>query len=339
MGYALPTAATPARTLPPARAPLIDAQGRVMTYLRLSLTDRCNFRCVYCSPATWGGDSHLLTPAQIEHLVGVFASMGIRRVRLTGGEPLFRKDILEITERIAGVPGIDEVCATTNGHLLSELAQPLQMAGLKSLNISVDTLDPIRFAQLSGGRGDVERVLAGVDAAIAAGLDVKLNAVILAGVNDDDCADLIRWAWSRRVVPRFIECMPFRDGKPVPTSVLIEKLRTQGLQLTADDLSCESARGPARYFVGAGGRVGFISPMTQNFCGGCNRVRVSANGDLRACLGGRVQQPLSELVRSNADADALAAAIRAALGDKPEGHRFTEVGASRSLLPMMGIGG
>ena len=268
MGYALPTAATPARTLPPARAPLIDAQGRVMTYLRLSLTDRCNFRCVYCSPATWGGDSHLLTPAQIEHLVGVFASMGIRRLRLTGGEPLFRKDILEITERIAGVPGIDEVCATTNGHLLSELAQPLQMAGLKSLNISVDTLDPIRFAQLSGGRGDVERVLAGVDAAIAAGLDVKLNAVILAGVNDDDCADLIRWAWSRRVVPRFIECMPFRDGKPVPTSVLIEKLRTQGLQLTADDLSCESARGPARYFVGAGGRVGFISPMTQNFCGG-----------------------------------------------------------------------
>lgn len=286
----------PAPSADPLQPPLLDAQGRRMSYLRLSLTDRCNFRCVYCSPASWGGKSHLLTPAQLEQLVKVFARLGITRVRLTGGEPLFRKDILEIAERLCAIEGIGEVCATTNGHQLPELAVPLRDAGVKGLNISIDTLDPLRFAQLSGGRGELARVVAGIDAAVAAGFEVKLNAVVLAGVNEADCADLIRFAWARKVTPRFIECMPFREGKPVPTATLVAQLAAQGIALQPEELDACGPRGPARYFVGEGGRVGFISPMTQNFCSGCNRVRVAANGDLRACLGGREQRPMSELL-------------------------------------------
>jgi len=323
----------------PLAPPLCDAQGRRMTYLRLSLTDRCNFRCVYCSPATWGGKSHLLDVDQIGRLVEVFARMGIVRVRLTGGEPLFRKDIVEIAGRIAGTEGIGELCATTNGYQLPELARPLKQAGLKSLNISLDTLDAERFAKLSGGRGEVSRVVAGIDTAVAEGFEVKLNAVVMRDVNEHDCAELIRFAWARKLVVRFIECMPFREGKPVPTAELIELLGSQGLALEPDDAPSEATRGPARYVRGAGGRVGFISPMTQNFCAGCNRVRVAANGDLRACLGGREQAPLSQLLHEGADAAALATAIRAALGSKPEGHRFNDPDAKAALLPMMGIGG
>jgi cyclic pyranopterin phosphate synthase len=319
--------------------PLLDAQNRVMTYLRLSLTDRCNFRCVYCSPASWGGRSHLLTAAQLERLVGLFARLGIRRVRLTGGEPLFRKDIVEIVQRLSVQPGIAEVCATTNGHQLPELAKPLRAAGLSALNVSLDTLNEERFARMSGGRGEVARVVRGIDAALAEGFEVKLNAVVMAGVNEHDSAELIRFAWARGVVPRFIECMPFREGKPVPTATLIEILREQGISLESDDAQPGLPRGPARYYRGEGGRVGFISPMTQNFCGGCNRVRVAANGDLRACLGGREQTPLSTLLQSDADDATLVRAIRAALSAKPEGHRFNDAGVQRVLLPMMGIGG
>ena len=319
--------------------PLLDAQGRRMTYLRLSLTDRCNFRCVYCSPATWGGKSHLLSASQLERLVSIFASVGIQRVRLTGGEPLFRKDVLEVVSKLASVPGIGEVCATTNGHQLAQLAAPLKQAGMRGLNVSLDTLDAERFRTLSGGRGDVTRVMEGIDAAIAAGIDVKLNAVVLRGVNEDDCADVVRFAWQRGIVARFIECMPFREGKPVPTAELVEKLRSQGLPLEPDDDAIGLPRGPARYFRGASGRVGFISPMTQNFCAGCNRVRVAANGDLRACLGGREQAPLSQLLQSGADDATILAAIRTALGQKPEGHRFNDADAKGALLPMMGIGG
>ena len=155
----------------PLAPPLRDAQGRVMSYLRLSLTDRCNFRCVYCSPASWGGRGHLLDEGQLGRLVDVFARLGIRRVRLTGGEPLFRADIVPIVRRLAAIPGIGEVCATTNGHQLAALAVLLREAGLRAVNVSLDTLDPERFRTLSGGRGEVARVLEGIEA--ATGVDVK----------------------------------------------------------------------------------------------------------------------------------------------------------------------
>ena len=321
------------------REPLIDAQARVMSYLRLSLTDRCNFRCVYCSPASWGGRSHLLSPEEIGRLGAVFARMGICRVRLTGGEPLFRSDILEIARTIGAVEGITELCATTNGHQLAELAAPLRAAGLGALNVSLDTLDAARFAQISGGRGELARVIDGVDAALAAGIEVKLNAVVMKGVNEGDCAGLVRFAWQRGIVARFIECMPFREGKPVPTAELLQRLAADGLPLQPDDAQLGLPRGPARYYRGEGGRVGFISPMTQNFCGGCNRVRVAANGELRACLGGREQVPLATMLRDGSTDAQLSQAIRGALQAKPEGHAFNDPDAQGALLPMMGIGG
>ncbi|HEX8825024.1 MAG TPA: GTP 3',8-cyclase MoaA [Archangium sp.] len=319
--------------------PLLDAQGRTMTYLRLSVTDRCNFRCTYCSPASWGGKKDLLTPEEFERIVSVFARMGIRRVRLTGGEPLIRPDIVEVAQRIAAQPGVEQVAITTNASHLERLASPLREAGVTQLNISLDTLSEATFRSISK-QGDFASILRGIDAAVAAGFTLlKLNVVVMRGVNDAEAADLIAYAHTRGMVPRFIELMPFGQGTPVPTVELVERLQGAGLPLVPDDEQHGRFSGPATYWRAPGGRVGFISPLTQNFCGGCNRVRVASNGDLRSCLGGRAQAPLHTLIRGGAtDAD-LALAIRHALGEKPDGHRFTEAGAGGSLLSMMGIGG
>jgi cyclic pyranopterin phosphate synthase len=310
-----------------------------MTYLRLSVTDRCNFRCTYCSPASWGGKKDLLTAEEFERIVSVFARLGIRRVRLTGGEPLIRPDIVEVSRRIAAVPGVKQVAITTNASHLEKLAVPLREAGVTQLNISLDTLSESTFRGISK-QGDFASTLRGIDAAAAAGYALlKLNAVVMRGVNEAEVADLIAYAHARRMVPRFIELMPFGQGTPVPTAELVERLQGMGLSLVPDEEHHGVSAGPARYWRASGGLVGFISPLTQNFCGGCNRVRVASNGDLRSCLGGRAQAPLHTLIRGGAtDAD-LALAIRQALGEKPDGHRFSEPGAASSLLPMMGIGG
>ena len=323
----------------PLTPPLQDAQGRTMTYLRLSVTDRCNFRCTYCSPASWGGKKDLLTPAEFERIVSVFARMGIRRVRLTGGEPLIRPDILEVSRRIAAVPGVEWLAITTNASHLERLAVPLREAGVTQLNISLDTLSEDTFRRISK-QGDFASTLRGIDAAVGAGYaSLKLNAVVMSGVNDGEVADLIAYAHARGITPRFIELMPFGQGTPVPTAQLVERLQASGLSLVPAQEEHGPAAGPAQYWRAPGGKVGFISPLTQNFCGGCNRVRVASNGDLRSCLGGRAQAPLHALIRGGATDEELALAIRRALGDKPEGHRFTEPGAAASLLPMMGIGG
>ena len=319
--------------------PLLDAQGRTMTYLRLSVTDRCNFRGTYCSPASWGGKKDLLTPEEFERIVSVFARMGIRRVRLTGGEPLIRPDILEVARRIAAVPGVEWLAITTNASHLERLAVPLREAGVTQLNISLDTLSEDTFRRISK-QGDYVSTLRGIDAAAGAGYaSLKLNTVVMSGVNDTEVADLIAYAHARGLTPRFIELMPFGQGTPVPTAQLVERLRATGLALVPDEAQHGPAAGPAQYWRAPGGLVGFISPLTQNFCGGCNRVRVASNGDLRSCLGGRAQAPLHTLIRGGATDAELALAIRQALGEKPEGHRFTEPGAGAALLPMMGIGG
>lgn len=310
-----------------------------MTYLRLSVTDRCNFRCTYCSPASWGGKRDLLTPAEFERIVSVFARMGIQRVRLTGGEPLIRPDILEVARRIAAVPGVERVAITTNASHLERLALPLREAGVSQLNISLDTLSAETFRRISK-QGDFEATLRGIDAAAQAGYaSLKLNTVVMRGVNDGEVPALVAYAHARGIVPRFIELMPFGPGEPVPTSELVERLGASGLPLTAEEEAPGNADGPARYWRAATGRVGFIASLTQNFCGGCNRVRVASNGDLRSCLGGRAQAPLHQLIRGGASDVELALAIRHALGEKPEGHRFTEPGNAATLLTMMGIGG
>ncbi|QRK07101.1 GTP 3',8-cyclase MoaA [Archangium violaceum] len=328
---------------PPQRDPLLpplqDAQGRTMTYLRLSVTDRCNFRCTYCSPASWGGKKDLLSPEEFERIASVFARMGIRRVRLTGGEPLIRPDIVEVVRRIAALPGIEQVAITTNASHLERLAAPLREAGTTQLNISLDTLSEATFRSISK-QGDFVSILRGIDAAVGAGYAaLKLNVVVMRGVNDAEVPDLVAYAHARGMTPRFIELMPFGKGTPVPTAELVERLQATGLSLVPDDEQHGATAGPATYWRAPGGRVGFISPLTQNFCGGCNRVRVASNGDLRSCLGGRAQAPLHALIRGGATDAELALAIRAALGEKPEGHRFTEPGAGAFLLPMMGIGG
>ncbi|MCE9670446.1 GTP 3',8-cyclase MoaA [Myxococcus stipitatus] len=328
----------------PLAPPLLDAQGRRMTYLRLSITDRCNFRCAYCSPASWGGKKDLLDAPELGRIAALFASMGIRRVRLTGGEPLIRPDILDIAGRISRIPGIQHLAITTNASHLASLAVPLREAGVDQLNISLDTLSPETFRRISK-QGDLAAVLRGIDAAAGAGYaSLKLNVVVMRGVNDHEVRALVEHAHARSIVPRFIELMPFGQGTPVPTAELVSRLRDEGLPLSPEPeepgASAESlSSGPARYWRAATGRVGFISPLTQNFCGGCNRVRVASNGDLRSCLGGRAQAPLHQLIRGGASDTELARAIRQALGDKPEGHRFTEPGNGATLLPMMGIGG
>jgi cyclic pyranopterin phosphate synthase len=329
----------PATDSPSLNPSLLDAQGRRMTYLRLSVTDRCNFRCAYCSPAHWGGTRDFLSPAEIERIVGLFAQLGIDRVRLTGGEPLLRPDILEIASRVSSRPGIRAVAITTNASRLAPLALPLREAGVRQLNLSLDTLDEAVFRRISK-QGAFPDVLAGIDAAAAAGFEsLKLNVVVVKGVNDGELLPIIDFAHARGIVPRFIELMPFGQGEGVPTQALIDRLSEAGRAPLPDDAPKAPSSGPARYVRLASGRVGFISPITENFCGGCNRVRVAANGDLRSCLGGRAQAPLSKLIRGGASDETLAQAIRIALGEKPDGHRFTDAGSRDQLLSMMGIGG
>jgi cyclic pyranopterin phosphate synthase len=198
--------------------PLVDGFARRIRYLRVSVTDRCNYRCSYCMPEELGDQlifenrSAVLSFEELERVVGIFARLGVRKVRLTGGEPTVRKGIAELARRLATVPGIDQLVMTSNGHLLDDLAGPLAAAGVQTINISLDTLDAAKFTQLTG-RGDLARVVAGIDAALAAGMRVKINTVALRGVNDGELAELCRFAWSKGATPRFIEHMPMSGGQ------------------------------------------------------------------------------------------------------------------------------
>ncbi len=320
----------------PAGRELRDAQGRTISYLRLSITDRCNYRCVYCSPAK--APRADLDRAQIRRLLGAFAALGVRRVRLTGGEPLWRADVVAIAADAAALPGVDEVCVTTNGTNLAPLARPLRAAGVRKINVSLDSLDPGRFAAITQG-GRVEEVVAGIEAALSAGIpEVAVNAVVLRGVNEGDAAPLVRWCWERGVTPRFIELMPFAGGVPVPTREVQARLAADGVRLWRD---AEAPRdhGPAGYREGDGGRVGFIGALTENFCSTCNRLRVSTRGELQACLGGSERVPLAHLLEDGVPASWLEHEIRSALARKEDGHRFLEPKVSGRLLSMMGIGG
>jgi GTP 3',8-cyclase len=321
---------------------LRDAQGRVISYLRLSLTDRCNFRCSYCSVSDYDDPSTVLSRDELSRLVGLFARLGVRRVRLTGGEPTLRKDLLAIARDVRATPGIEEVAITSNAHRLAELAAPLKQAGVECVNASLDTLRPDRLLTISGRGARLGEVVAGIDAAAAAGFaHLKLNVVVMGGVNEDELGDLVRFAWERGASPRFIELMPFGRGTPVPTARVKQLLRAQGVALEPSD---RRGWGPAHYMRGRGdgGRerfVGFIGAMTENFCERCNRVRVTADGDLQACLGGTARVPLRELLRGGAGDEAITARIREALARKAERHRMDDGAGLVQLLPMMGVGG
>ena len=321
--------------------PLVDAQGRTIAYLRLSLTDRCNFRCEYCSPADYENPRHLLTREEIARLGSIFGRLGVRRIRLTGGEPTLRRDLVDVVGDLRAAPGIEEVALTTNGHRLADLARPLREAGLGSLNVSLDTLDAERLRRLSGRGAFLSDVLEGLDAAAAAGFPhLKVNTVVMGGVNEDELGRLVRHSWERGASPRFIELMPFGEGVPVPLARVKALLAEQGIRLVPDG---KRGWGPAHYMRDAESdpprHVGFIGAITENFCDSCNRARIAADGGFQACLGGDTRHNLRDLLRAGASDDDVEALVRDALRLKAPRHRMAEDGARLVLLPMMGIGG
>lgn len=328
--------------------PLVDRHGRETTYLRLSLTDRCNLACVYCMPPE-GEREHavrreLLTFEEVVRLVQVFADGGVRRVRFTGGEPLVRKDVVRLVEMVKRSSAVEELVMTTNAMRLPELAAPLRKAGLDGVNVSLDTLDPERFRRLARG-GDLGAVLAGIRAALDAGLEVKINAVALGGENDDEVGALVDWAWSLGVTPRFIELMPLGEAAKLPNDAFLSaaELRERLGDRVAEDVGGVEGRGPARYALaadGSGRRVGFITAVSDEFCASCNRVRVTAQGDIRACLADRRAVSLRDLVREGASDEDLSWAIHWSLDSKEAGHAFNDPAASEHThVGMSLIGG
>jgi cyclic pyranopterin phosphate synthase len=327
--------------------PLEDRQHRVIDYLRVSVTDRCNYRCTYCMPED--GVDHvqradILSFEEIASLVACFARLGVTRVRLTGGEPTVRRDLVSLVRMLKTVPGIRDIALSTNGHLLTELAGPLRQAGVDRLNVSIDSLDPARFASITR-RGDLGRVLDGIEAARAAGFTrIKINTVAVKGFNDGEVGDLCAYAWSRELVPRFIEQMPMAGGQLYVPGALLSAAEIRDLVERAHGRLIPDGEtrgaGPARYWRLASGHqvVGIISPMTEHFCDTCNRVRLSAAGALHTCLAYDDAVDLREVLRARGP-DAVVTAIRSAVAGKRDGHVFDLVGIGGPRKAMVQIGG
>jgi GTP 3',8-cyclase len=328
---------------------LQDTFGRRVTYVRVSVTDRCNYRCVYCMPEE-GVDvaprADVLTFEEVARVVRILASMGTRRVRLTGGEPTVRRGLADLVKLLAEMPGVEELCMTTNGHLLGDLAAPLREAGLASVNVSLDTLRPERFAALTR-RGDLGRVLAGIEAARAVGFSrLRINAVAMRGWNDDELGDLCRYAWERGMTPRFIEWMPMGEGSEfAPGTFLAAAEVRAGIERQLGGrlvpTGARAGQGPARYWRHEPGRheVGVIAALTENFCADCNRVRLTATGRLHACLASDRAADLRALVRSGAGDERIRRTIVDELLGKREGHEFTTEGCGGPRAHMVAIGG
>ena len=314
--------------------------------VRISLTDRCDMACVYCRPAARGAylpADDRMGVAEWEAVLRGLRAEGVRRVRITGGEPLLHRDVVEVVRRVSAL-GVDDLALTTNASRLAALAGPLRAAGLRRVTVSIDSLDPARFAGITRG-GDLAQVLAGVDAALAAGFDeVKTNTVVLRGINDDELPALVRWAWSRGVTPRFIEVMGVGEGgtlwreRLVPRAEMVARLA--GL-LSAGDGARDADRGPARYLRAADGsarRVGFISGSTDTYCAGCDRLRVTSDGTVRPCLATTDGVELTEAARAG-EPGAVAATLREAWAMKPDASwkGCTEVTAR--AVSMLATGG
>lgn len=309
--------------------PLVDRFGRAITYLRVSVTDRCDFRCTYCmaEDMTFVPRKELLTLEEIDRLTSAFIARGVRKVRLTGGEPLVRRNILWLIEALSRHLGddLDELTLTTNGSQLYRFADALVGLGIKRINVSLDTLDPGKFRVLTRW-GDFDQVMRGIDAAARAGLKVKINTVALRDINEDEIEDLLRWAHGRGFDLTLIETMPLgevdadRTDQYLPLSLVRARLSQH---FTLDDVPYKTG-GPARYVRVAetGGRLGFITPMTHNFCESCNRVRVTCTGTLYMCLGQEDAADLRASMRASPSDGPLHEAIDEAIVRKPKGHDF-----------------
>lgn len=326
-----------------------DAFDRPIQYLRVSVTDRCNLRCVYCMPEEGVSPithAEVLRYEEIVRIVRVAVAMGLVHVRLTGGEPLVRPGIVELVAALAELPGLDDLSMTTNGLLLSRYAAPLARAGLRRINLSLDTLRPERFTQITRW-GRLEETLAGREAALAAGLyPVKINTVVIRGLNDDEIIELARLTLTPDWHLRFIEVMPLGNGEHwsgngvVPTAEIRARIEAALGPLTSVPGAGNGA-GPARYYrlPGAAGTLGFISPITEHFCQACNRLRLTSHGQLLPCLMSDLAIDLRTPLRAGADDATLEALFRQAIQIKPRGHRLAEILRAESRLPMSCIGG
>lgn len=308
---------------------MIDPFGRTISYLRVSVTDRCDLRCVYCmaEEMTFLPRQEVLSLEELDRLCAAFVRQGVRKLRITGGEPLVRRDVMKLFRSLGNRlgAGLDELTLTTNGTQLARYARELAASGVRRVNVSLDTLDPARFTEITR-RGRIEQVLEGIEAASAAGLHVKINAVALRGVNEDELGDMLAWCGTRGHDFCLIETMPMGDiggdrtEQYLPLSIVRARLRER---FTLTETGFKTG-GPARYFDVAetGTRVGFITPMTHNFCESCNRVRLTCTGTLYMCLGQDDAADLRAVLRSGASDDALQAAITEAIKRKPKGHDF-----------------
>ncbi len=310
--------------------PLLDPFGRAITYLRVSVTDRCDFRCVYCMSEDMAflPKRDLLTLEELDRICSVFVGQGVRKLRITGGEPLVRRDIMRLFRSLSrhlSSGALDELTVTTNGSQLARHAAELADCGVRRVNVSIDTLDPDKFRRITRW-GELSKVMEGLDAAQKAGLQIKINAVALKGVNEDELETLMTWAHGRRMDLTLIEVMPLGeiDGQRVDQFLPLSTVRARlATRFTLEDLP-DRTGGPARYVrvKETGGRLGFITPMTHNFCESCNRVRLTCTGQLFMCLGQEDAADLRAPVRASAENDLLEQAIVEAIARKPKGHDF-----------------
>ena len=323
---------------------LTDGFGRRITYLRLSVTDRCDFRCVYCMPRSHRGfvtPSSWLTPGEIERVVRAFARLGLGHVRLTGGEPLVRRELTEIARRLAPIDGIDDLSLSTNAARLERFADGLRASGVGRINVSLDSLDPETFRRVTGG--NLDRVMAGLDAADAAGFQpVKINTVVMRGINDTEVEAMAELCLRRSYTLRFIETMPVGDGGRSAGERFVDLREVRDRLDRRFGLAPAAVKGsgPASYYrVGDSGLVvGFITPMSRHFCATCNRVRLSVDGDLYLCLGQEHRVALAPILRSGIDDAALCEVLERAVLRKPERHDFT-CRPEQIVRPMSALGG
>jgi len=325
---------------------LFDKYGRQITDLRISITDRCNFRCVYCrsaDPENYREHDEILSWAELERLARIFVSVGIRKVRLTGGEPLVR-DGLEKFLRYLKSLGVHDLSLTTNGHLLAERCERLIEAGLQRINISLDSLDPLKFEKITRTRS-YSSVMRGIDKAQASRLaPVKVNAVLVRGFNENEVEAFAAFARERGVIMRFIEFMPLDADRHwsrelmVPAAEVYERIDAQWPLAQIPNEKSETAR-KYRFADGAPGEIGLIAPVTQAFCGHCSRIRLTADGKLRTCLFSKDDRDLRALLRAHASDAEIVKWVRGAVNEKEEGHRINEPGFVPPSRTMVFIGG
>ena len=310
---------------------MIDPFGRHISYLRVSVTDRCDFRCVYCmaEDMTFLPKAEILSLEELDRLCSAFVGLGVKKLRLTGGEPLVRRGIMQLFRSLSRhlkTGDLQELTVTTNGSQLAKHAEELAACGVKRVNVSIDTLDPAKFAEITRW-GRLPQVLEGIEAATAAGLKVKINAVALRGVNDDELSEMVGWCGKHGHDMTIIEVMPMGDiggeqrlDQYLPLSMVRSRLKRDW---TLEDIDYRTG-GPARYVrvKETGQRLGFITPLTHNFCESCNRVRLTCTGTLYMCLGQDDAADLRAPLRASESDDALEAAIREAIARKPKGHDF-----------------